>query len=350
MLAVACMAVGPASAGAAPAAHAGASAHTSGAAADPGRTIAGRYKFHHRTYRFIEYVPRSLRPGRRVPLVVMVHGAQTTAEQEIHATGFNRIAEREGFVVLYPDVDDVGRIAPGPINQSWLFYDPLTYFRGYGDAAAIASLTRDTMTRAPIDPRRVYVVGVSAGGLMQSALTASYPDLYTAAVNVESAGYMDAFCFTTGTGLPVELSAQLAFAEMGPRARVVPTMVITSDADLAFPHQCGEKALEQALRTGDLALSGHQNAPLALTPASISHQREPGGYRYDVSTYRGPGGCLVAEKWLIHGMPHKWPGGPTDDTKWAGYADRKAPNGAQGAWDFVRQFTMPTTRLPAACS
>ena len=315
---------------------------------DPGQTTTGTYDFNGSAYGYMRYVPTSLPQGRRVPLVVMVHGAQTTALQEIHATGFNRLAERDGFVVLYPDVDPVGANAPGPINQSWKFYDPTTYFRGNGDSAAIAAMTQDTMAKVPIDPERVYVVGTSAGGLMAAVEAAAYSEIFAAAGNVESAAYADGFCFTSGTGIPVEVSAQLAFNQMGPRARVVPTMVMTSDADLAFPQTCGEKALQQGLRMNNLVLSDSQTAPLALTPAGVRHDQVPGGYAYDVSSYRDPDGCLVGEKWLIHGMPHSWPGGPTVDPKYTGYTDRKAPSGAEATWAFIRRYTKSTTALPCA--
>jgi len=306
---------------------------------DPGRTTAGAFAYRGSSYRYIQYVPRSLPKGRPVPLVVMVHGAQTTAEQEVHATGFNRVAERRHFIVLYPDVEAIGRAAPGPINQSWLFYNPLDYSRGYGDPAAIAAMTRATMAKAPIDRRRVYFVGVSVGGLMESASLAEYPDLYAAGVNVESAGYLDGFCFANGVGIPVAASAQLAFAQMGSRKRVVPDMVITSDGDRAFPHQCGEKALEQALRVDNLVLTGSQTNGISLHPASTTPGHVPGGRSYDVSTYRDARGCLVGEKLLIHGMPHAWPGNATVDPKYIGYTDPTAPNGADAAWAFLRHFT-----------
>lgn len=323
-------------------------AHAAQDPPDPGQTTSGTVISNGNAYTYIRYMPRSLRQGTRVPLVVMVHGAQTTAEQELHATGFNRVAEREGFVVLYPDVDAIGRSAPGPINQSWKFYDPSTYFRGNGDSAAIADMTRDTIAHAPIDPERVYIVGVSASGLMEAVDAAAYSELFTAAASVESAGFADGTCFTNGVGIPVETSAQLAFDQMGPRARVVPTMVITSDGDLAFPAACGEKALQQGLRTNNLVLSGGQDAPLKLSPASVRHDQVPGGYTYDVSSYRDRAGCLVAEKWLIHGMPHSWPGGPTVDPKYTGYTDRKAPSGAEAAWAFLRRYAKSTTSLPCA--
>ena len=71
----------------------------------------------------------------------MVHGCQTTAEQEMRLTLFNQVAEREGFVVLYPEVNAVEPEQPGPIANCWQFFDPAAYFRGNGDPAAIAEMT-----------------------------------------------------------------------------------------------------------------------------------------------------------------------------------------------------------------
>ena len=127
-------------------------------------------------------------------------------------------------------------------------------------------MTLAGMAKRAINPERVYVVGVSAGGLMASVEAAAYPELFAAVGLVASAGYADGPCFTTGVGIPVEESAQLAFVQMGPRARVVPRFVIGSDADLAFPAACSDKALEQGLRTNNLALSGGPDIPLALRP------------------------------------------------------------------------------------
>src|SRR5205085_12356783 len=110
--------------------------------------------------------------------VVMVHGCQTTAEQEQRVTLFDQVAERERFVVLYPEADAVGRAQPGPLTQCWKFLDPTTYFRGNGDTAAIADMTRAIMGKRAIDSERVYIVGVSAGGPMASVDAAADSDLY----------------------------------------------------------------------------------------------------------------------------------------------------------------------------
>jgi poly(hydroxyalkanoate) depolymerase family esterase len=315
--------------------------------ADPGRTTAGAVMSNGTEFQYLLYTPRSYRPRHAAPLVVAVHGCQTTAEQHMRSTLFNRVAERHGFVVLYVDVDEAGRTFPGPLNQCWKFFDPAAYFRGNSDAAAIADMTRAVMSKRAINPQRVYVVGTSAGGLMASVEAAAYTDLFAAAGIVEGAGYADGTCFTNGVGTPIEQSAQLAFEAMGPRARVVPRFVTGSDADLAFPNTCAEKALEQGLRTNNLVISGDQSRPIALTPATVRHRQKPGGLAYEVNTYRDPGGCLIGERWLIHGMPHAWPGGTTDP-KYAGFTDPKAPSGAKGFWSFAHHFTKRGTSMPCA--
>jgi hypothetical protein len=67
-----------------------------------------------------------------------------------------------------------------------------------------------------------------------------------------------------------------------------------------------------------------------------------GGYSSTVSTYLDPVGCVVGERWLIHGMNHFWSGGTTDP-EYANFTDPKGPNGAEATWAFVSQYTMSST-------
>ena len=314
---------------------------------DPGQTTAGTTVSNGVEFRYLLYTPASYVPGRRAPLLVMVHGCQTTAEQEMKVSLYNQTAEREGFVVLYPDVDELGRTQPGPANQCWKFPDPRSYKRDSGDSAAIADMTRDVMRKRSIDAERVYLAGISAGGLMTSVDAAAYPDLYAAAAVMSSSAYADGPCFTTGVGIPVEQSAQLAFAEMGPRARIVPRFVLGGDADLAFPWTCTHKALEQGLRTNNLVLGASQVKPISLEPAAVREARKPGGYAYTVKTYRDPAGCLIGESWNVHEMGHFWSGG-TRDPKYAGYGDVKGPSAAEATWAFFKRYRKSDTAMPCA--
>src|SRR4051794_5672399 len=119
---------------------------TSVASADPGRTTTGSITYRGAEFPYLLYTPKAYKPRRAAPLLVMVHGCQTTAEQEMRVTGYNQLAEREGVVVLYPDVDAIGRQLPGPLNQCWKFFDPTAYFRDNSDMGAIVAMTQAAMS------------------------------------------------------------------------------------------------------------------------------------------------------------------------------------------------------------
>src|SRR4051812_17783185 len=147
--------------------------------------------------------------------------------------------------------------------------------------------------------------------------------------------------------MPAETSAQLAFDQMGPRARIVPRLVIGGDADQGIPPACADKALEQGLRTDNLVLGASQEGPIALSPAGVRKEQKPGGYAYMVKSYRDPAGCLIGERWLVHGMNHFWSGGTTDP-KYASFTDPKGPSGAEASWAFLERFRKSDTAMPCA--
>ncbi|MCK9250892.1 MAG: PHB depolymerase family esterase [Solirubrobacteraceae bacterium] len=303
-----------------------------------------------KTYPSIVYVPTTYDATRPTPLVVLTHGCQTTAEQQMHASLYNAVAEREGFVVLHPDVDAGAVSQPGPLRRCWRWFMPDGRRRGTGDAAAIAAMTRAAMDRWSIDPERTYMVGMSAGGFMTSIMSAAYPDLY-AAVGVMSAGaYGDALClgFDHPLTLSAATSARQARQAMGHHARVVPRIVIGGDVDGGIPLACQQKAFEQGLRTNNLVLDPlRQDAPLSLKPAETRRDAKPGGYDSTVRTYRDPDGCVVGEHWIVHGMNHFWSGG-TDDPRYKGFTDPRGPNAAEATWRFFSRYTRGTTGMPCA--
>ena len=300
-------------------------------------------------YPYIVYVPTSYHRSAPAPLLVMIHGCQTTAGQQMRANLYNPLAERKGFVVLYPDVNAMEAGQPGPTARCWQFPDPSSWHRGSGDPAAIAGMTRAVMKRLRINPERVYVMGMSAGSFMTSIMAAAYPDLYAAAGIMAGGAYADGSCLFGAPGMPVETSAALAYEEMGPRARVVPRLVMGGDQDQGVSPACADKALEQGLRTDNLVLSGTQDAPISLTPSSVLERANPvpGGYGSTVRTYRDPDGCLIGMRWLIHGMNHFWSGGSSNSAL-ANFTDPKGPSGAKVSWRFFSHFTKRATAPPCS--
>lgn len=298
-------------------------------------------------YRGLLHVPASVGKDRPTPLVVVVHGANTTAETMREITRFDSVAKREGFMVLFPDHETDSAFGLHPL-QSWRFYNPAEMQRGIGDADAIATLTQNVMDDWNVDPERVYIVGLSAGGFMASIMGATYPDLYAAVGLVEAGGYGIGLL---GIAQPIgplllqpEISALSAFQAMGPRARVVPVINFQGDQDLAVRPQTGAHAVQQWLMTNNLVASGALRSPFPLTPSETLDVNPATGYSYQVDIYRDGEGCRVVEQVRIEGMGHYWPG-EAGDPGLAGVNDPE-PDGAELTWAFFKRFRLSGTALP----
>ncbi len=299
-------------------------------------------------YRSLVYVPGSVRPGNPAPLVVVLHGANTTAEQQRASNLFDPIAVRERFIVMYPDHETDSALGQHPL-QSWHFYNPLEMQRDVGDAQAIAELTRQAMATWNVDPERVYIVGMSAGGWMTSIMGATYPDLYAAIGLVESGAYGIGLA---GIGQPLgplllrpELLALAAYQAMGSRTRVLPVINIQGEKDPAATPASGAHAVRQWLMTNNLVASGNLNAPFPLSPTETIDVTPQSGYPYHIDIYKDEDGCRILEQVRIEEMAHYWPGG-SDDPKLRGFTDPQAPSGAELTWAFFKRFRLSDTSLP----
>jgi poly(hydroxyalkanoate) depolymerase family esterase len=319
-------------------------------AADRGAVTALTYGSGAGAHPYLVYVPKGYTAKRHLPLVVFAHGCQTSAEQQMRSSRFNDLADRKGFVVAYPDVTAAEAAQPGPVARCWQFFVPANQHRDGPDPTAIAGITRTVLARWHLDPQRVYLVGMSGGSFMTSIMAATHPDLYAAVAIAAGGAYADTQCLVTNQDTtPASTFAQSAFVEMGKRARVLPRLVMGGDADQGIPPACADKALEQGLRTDNLVMSGSQTRPLSLTPTSVTQDANPGGYPSTVSSYADAAGCLIGQRWLIHGMNHFWPGGSADPT-WANWTDPKGPSGAEVAWRFFTHYTKASTAPPCAAT
>lgn len=117
------------------------------------------------------FVPESLPDG--APLVVVLHGCTQNASLYDRGSGWSDLAEREGFALLYPEQQSANNS-----NLCFNWYAPGDARRGRGEAQSISQMVSHMVAAHRLDPARVYVTGLSAGGAMTSVMLTAYPDLF----------------------------------------------------------------------------------------------------------------------------------------------------------------------------
>jgi poly(hydroxyalkanoate) depolymerase family esterase len=121
--------------------------------------------------RMLVYTPDAL-PSDPA-LVVALHGCTQTAAVYDHGTGWSTLADRFGFVVVYPEQQ---RSNNPQGCFSWFLPDDTA--RGRGEALSIRQMVERAIIDYGIDRRRVFVTGLSAGGAMSSVMLAAYPEVF----------------------------------------------------------------------------------------------------------------------------------------------------------------------------
>lgn len=128
---------------------------------------------------------------------------------------------------------------------------------------------------------------------------------------------------------------------MGPRARVMPVIVLHGDRDQVVPYRCGEQALRQWL---DTVAERERNGGTGGSSDRGDWRGRQRTQEHDCAVPR-PAGMHCGAALDIHGMGHAWCGGSSDSSV-ALYTDPRGPSAAAASSSFFSNGSYP---VGAAC-
>ena len=281
-----------------------------------GRFVKGHYANAAGARPYKLYIPATCKE-RPLFLVVMLHGCTQSPDDFANGTRMNALAEERKCLVLYPE-----QTRAANHSRCWNWFKRGDQLRDRGEPAILAGMTREIVSRYRIDPAKVYVAGLSAGGAMAAVMATAYPELY-AAVGVHSG-----LACGSAHDLPSALAAMRG-SQVGsspntgwkPLAAATPTIVFHGDRDKTVHPRNGDQVILQLL--------GQEGA--STVNASTQHGQVPGGLAFTRTLHRDSSGRIVLEHWLVHRGGHAWFGGSPRGS----YVDPKGPDATR---EMIRFF------------
>ncbi len=109
----------------------------------------------------------------KLPLVIVLHGCTQTAKVCAEQTGWNKLAAKHKFYVLYPE-----QIILNNAENCFNWYRQNDQEKGKGEPESIKQMIDYLKQNKQIDSSKIFIIGLSAGGAMSSIMLSIYPEVF----------------------------------------------------------------------------------------------------------------------------------------------------------------------------
>lgn len=249
-------------------------------------------------------------PGEIRPVVLVLHGGKGSARAQQDRTGFDQLARRDGFTVVYPEGAEYGNRGFHAWNTGYLMRNQVG---ASDDVAFLDALIERLIQQHGADPRRIYMTGGSNGGMMVFVYAVQRPDRLAAVAPVVGA----MFSFSRKPSVPL------------------PIMMINGGKDKEVPVE-GGMSRNRMVRQAQAAPFKSLSATVSFWVKANRSARKPvttvkGTVRTE--TYAATPGGAVTISVVDSAGGHGWPG---TEPSGRGNTPIQSFGGAEKVWSFFK--------------
>ena len=236
---------------------------------------------------YLLHIPPGYTPGTPMPLVLNLHGGAGNPVQQQDDSGFNDVADANGFIVVYPAGS--GRVTRDRL-LTWNIGEGSTFAtkEGIDDIGFLRAVLDEVSANYSVDPKRVYATGFSQGAFMCYRLACEMSDRIAAIAPV------------SGVMLGAESDCR--------PARPVSILHFhgVQDPNVAFRGGMGERAHDKVERRSVRETIDWWVKQNGL-PDKPTQQRKEG--KASMELYGPNADGIVVGLWTLEDGGHTWPGG-----------------------------------------
>jgi polyhydroxybutyrate depolymerase len=273
-----------------------------------------------RTRRYLVHVPQAAASGRALPVLLSFHGAGGSAAGHQRFTQTDSLADREGFLVVYPEGTDSGGIrcwnagtCCGPRVAGQV-----------DDVGFALAVVDDLAGRVAVDRHRLYATGMSNGGMMAHRLAAEAATRVAAIAPI--AGGLVLPGFAPARPVPVlhihSLDDPIALYRGGLHGRLAGVERMNPNVDTMMARWA--------------AADGCTSGP--ASPEVRAERRDGRGHTARLFSWTGCAGGSDVRLWQLTGAGHVWPGWPGQPGLRVLGAPTTVIDANEEVWKFVSRF------------